>query len=140
MATKGSDATPDPIVIAAYLDDAASDLDAAARLIVDPPNRLAAFHLQQSAEKLTKAVRLHRGLFATADHQIASLVVELPSDDPWRAKLLALGPLSSFATSYRYPSPAGKLKPAPAAKDLQVWIDTIAALIVEARADLLRSR
>jgi hypothetical protein len=33
-------------VVAAYLDDADLDLDAAKRLIADPPNRLAGFHLQ----------------------------------------------------------------------------------------------
>jgi hypothetical protein len=41
-------------VIAAYLDDVDVDLDAGLRLIADPPNRMAAFHLQQAAEKLVK--------------------------------------------------------------------------------------
>jgi HEPN domain-containing protein len=58
-------------VIAAYLDDVDLDLDAARRLAADPPNRLAAFHLQQAAEKLVKAVRLARRLHITADHSIA---------------------------------------------------------------------
>jgi len=60
----------DPRVIAAYLDDVDLDLDAAKRLIADPPNRLAAFHLQQAAEKLVKAVRLGRSLRVTAEHNI----------------------------------------------------------------------
>jgi hypothetical protein len=65
---------PDPAkdnrVIAAYLDDVDLDLDATRRLIADPPNRLAAFHLQQAAEKLVKAVRLSRGLRLTKEHSI----------------------------------------------------------------------
>ena len=42
-------AKPDPRVIAAYLDDVDLELDAAKRLIADPPNRFAAFHLEQAA-------------------------------------------------------------------------------------------
>lgn len=44
---------------------------------------IAAFHLQQAAEKLVKAVRLSRGLHATADHNIPALVGELKTDDEW---------------------------------------------------------
>lgn len=86
---------PDPRVITAYLDDVDLELDAARRLAVDPPNRFAAFHLQQASEKLVKAVRLSRGLRVTADHDLEALVDELPHDDAWRAKLRALEPLSS---------------------------------------------
>jgi HEPN domain-containing protein len=101
---------PDPRVIAAYVDDVVLELDAAKRLVADPPNRLAAFHLQQAAEKLVKAVRLGRGLRVTADHDIALLAEDLPQDDPWRMKFRALEPLSSYATTYRYPSPMGNAR------------------------------
>jgi HEPN domain-containing protein len=50
----------------------------AKRLIADPPNRFAAFHLEQATEKLVKAVRLGRGLRVTADHNIEALIDELP--------------------------------------------------------------
>jgi hypothetical protein len=56
----GEPPAPDPRVIAAFLDDVDLELDAARRLVADPPNRLAAFHLQQAAAKLVKAVRLRR--------------------------------------------------------------------------------
>jgi len=125
---------PDPRVIAAYLDDADLDLDAAKRLIADPPNRLAAFHLQQAAEKLVKAVRLGRGLRVTAEYNIELLVDELPHDDEWHGKLTVLEPLSAFATSYRYPSPMGKRKGSPSNDEVLAWIKTIAALNAEARA------
>lgn len=98
------------LVIAAYLDDVDLDLDAAKRLIAEPPNRLAAFHLQQAAEKLIKAVRLDRGLRVTVEHNLELLIGELPRDDPWRTKLIVLESLSSYATSYRYPSPSGRRK------------------------------
>jgi HEPN domain-containing protein len=72
---------PDPRVIAAYLDDVDLELDAARRLIENPPNRFAAFHLQQAAEKLVKAARLGRGIRITNDHNIELLVDELPPGD-----------------------------------------------------------
>lgn len=124
----------DPRVIVAYLDDVDLDLDAAKRLMAAPPNRLAAFHLQQAAEKLVKAVRLGRGLRVTAEHNIEVLVDELPHDDVWHAKLMILEPLSAFATSYRYPSPMGKRKGGPGSDEVLVWIKTIAGLSAEARA------
>src|ERR1043166_1313300 len=94
---------PDPRATAACLDDADLELDPARRLIADPPNRLAAFHLQQASEKLVKAVRLSHGLRVTADHDLEALIDELPHNDPWHAKLRVLEPLSAYATTYRYP-------------------------------------
>jgi HEPN domain-containing protein len=129
---------PDPRVIAAYLDDVDLELDAARRLVADPPNRFAAFHLQQASEKLVKAVRLSRGLRVTADHDLEALVDELPHDDPWRAKLRVLEPLSAYATTYRYPSPMGKRKGGPGNDEVVVWIKAIAGLNIEARASLLK--
>jgi hypothetical protein len=83
-----------------------------------------------------KAIRLHRGLFASADHNILALVEELPSDDAWRAKLSPLGVLSAYATTFRYPSPAGKRKPGLSSKEVLEWIATIGALVVDVRAVL----
>lgn len=79
---------------------AALDLDAARRLLVEPPNLLAANHLQQAAEKILGAVRLDRGLLNTKDHDLVLLIDgregggeprPLPPADPWRD-------LSSVAT------------------------------------------
>lgn len=125
---------PDPIVIAAYLDDVDGELEAARRLAEDPPSRFAAFHLQQAAEKLVKAVRLRCGLYVTTDHNIVALVDELAQDDEWRAKLSPLGILSAYATTFRYPSPSGKRKPGLSKKEVLDWIEKIGALTVEARA------
>ena len=130
--------SPDPRVIAAYLDDVDLELDAARRLVVEPPNRFAAFHLQQASEKLVKLVRLSRGLRVTADHDLEALVDELPHDDPWHPKLRVLEPLSAYATTYRYPSPTGKRKGGPSNDEVLVWINTIAGLNLEARASLLK--
>jgi len=99
----------------------------------------AAFHLEQAAEKLVKAVRLGRGLRVTADHNLEALVDELAEDDPWREKLRVLEPLSAYATTYRYPSPTGKRKGGPSSDEVLVWIVTISGLSADARLELARS-
>lgn len=133
----GRTAVPDARVIAAYLDDVAAELDAATRLASPPPSRFAAFHLQQAAEKLVKAVRLHRGLPATADHNIRALVAELPSDDSWVSALDALGALSAYATAYRYPTPGGRRSDGPEHSEVTKWISQLSALLSRARAELV---
>jgi len=78
--------------IARLLDAAGLDLDAATRRLADPPNVLAANHLQQAAEEIVSAVRLHRGLLNTKDHDLVILLDgrphgeprPLPAGDPWR--------------------------------------------------------
>ena len=95
--------------IAKLLDAAKLDLDAATRLLVDPPNVLAANHLQQAAEKILRAVRLHRGLLNTKDHDLVILIDgrpdgeprPLPSGDPWRERFRPLESLSAYATTFR---------------------------------------
>jgi HEPN domain-containing protein len=131
---------PDLRVIAAYLDDVDVEIEAARRLIAAPPNRLAAFHLQQAAEKLVKAVRLSRGLRVTADHNLEALVAELPADDTWITKLRAVEPLSVYATTYRYPSPTGKRKGGPDDAEVLVWLKLLTGLCVDARTELLNPR
>lgn len=126
----------DPVVIGAWLDDAALDLDAARRLADDPLNRHAAFHLQQAAEKLIKAVRLSRGLHATAEHNLVALVAALPETDSWRTKLAVLEPLTVYSTAYRYPAPSGRTKSSLSKADVHEWIGRIAALVTEARMAL----
>ena len=128
---------PDLRVIAAFLDDVDLELDAAKRLIEEPPNRFAAFHLQQAAEKLVKAVRLGAALRVISEHNLEVLIDELPSKHPWKQKLRVLEPLSSYATSYRYPSPTGKRKGAPSNEEVLVWVKAIAGLSAEARASLV---
>src|SRR4051794_11500127 len=51
-------------VVQAYLDDVAEELTAFDALFA-VHNRLAAFHLEQAAEKLIRAVRIHRNLQVT---------------------------------------------------------------------------
>lgn len=126
--------------IAKLLQAASLDLDAARRLLADPPNVLAANHLQQAAEKIVSAVRLHRGLLNTKDHDLVILIDgrpggeprPLPDGDPWRDRLRPLEPLSAYATTFRY-----SLSPSPRLETLHQMLATLTALSELARIELL---
>ena len=120
-----------PIALA-YLQAAADDLDAAKRL-ASPPNRLAAYHLQQAAEK---AILIHRAVQPTAEHRIDLLVDRLPAGDAWVPRLRPLDRLTPFATTYRYPTPSGRLKDAPAADVIEQEIEVLALLLRDVRVAL----
>ena len=126
--------------IAKLLDAASLDLDAARRLLTDPPNVLAANHLQQAAEKILGAVRLHRGLQNTRDHDLVILIDgrrggephPLPEGDPWRERFRPLESLSAYATAFRY-----SLRPTPDVDDLRAMLMTLVALRAQASTELL---
>lgn len=126
--------------IVRLLDAAELDLDAATRLLADPPNVLAANHLQQAAEKIVSAVRLHRGLLNTKDHDLVILIDgrpqgeprPLPAGDPWRDRVRPLESLSAYATTFRY-----SLTPMPKIDDLQRILSTLLELHKTARTELL---
>lgn len=126
--------------IAKLLDAAHLDLDAATRLLADPPNVLAANHLQQAAEKILGAVRLDRGLLNTKDHDLVILIDgrpgglphPLPDGDPWRDRFRPLERLSAYATTFRY-----SLSPAPRIDELRPILATLQSLHALARAELL---
>lgn len=109
-------------------------------------NRHAAYHLEQAAEKLITAVRIHRGLLPSKSHDLSELIEgaarggeprPLANDDPWRARLLPLAWLSEFATTFRYPTPTGKRKPGPAPQQIFGEATKLRELIESARAELL---
>ena len=126
--------------IAKLLDAANLDLDAAKRLLADPPNVLAANHLQQAAEKILSAVRLDRGLLNTKDHDLIILIDgrpggepgPLPEGDPWRGRLRPLERLSAYATTFRY-----SLTPTPKIEDLRSILTTLIEFHELARTELL---
>jgi hypothetical protein len=119
---------------------ASLDLDVAKRCLVDPPNILAANHLQQAAEKILGAVRLHRGLLNTKDHDLVILIDgrqggeprPLPDADPWRDRFRPLESLSVYATAYRY-----SLTPEPKAEELREMLAALTTLHALASKELL---
>jgi HEPN domain-containing protein len=127
---------PGDPVVAGYLAAAADDLDAARRLAAPPANRLAAYHLQQAAEKLVKAVLVHRKIHPGVEHRIDVLVRMLDGADPWQPLLDPLDRFTPYATTYRYPSPTGRLKRGPEAPDVLAEAKEIEGLVDRARREL----
>lgn len=107
-------------VIEALLEDAESDLEMA-ELGVQAGNRLAAFHVQQAAEKLIKSLRVHCGLRQASSHDLEELIEgsehaglkPIPSEAPHRSELCRFTELTKYATTFRYPSPKGDRKQVP---------------------------
>ncbi|MDF0498250.1 HEPN domain-containing protein [Bradyrhizobium yuanmingense] len=95
----------------------------------DPGN--AAFHLQQAAEKLAKAVLDVEGIPSGVTHQIGALAALLPADHVLRPDLAAFDRFSAYATSTRYPLPGGGLPRLPTKDFLAVGIREVASLVDE---------
>ena len=91
----------------------------------------AAFHLQQAAEKLAKAVLEIEGIASGITHQIGSLAAMLPADHVFRPDLAAFDRFSSFATATRYPRPGGGLPREPDGGLLAAGIRDVAVLADE---------
>lgn len=93
-----------------WIDKADSDLDAVRRALIPDPdtnNEAAAYHLQQAAEKLLKALLVHEGLQyprGSGGHDLQMAADRLPPEHPLFADAQALAPLTPWATAYRYPS------------------------------------
>lgn len=119
-------------VVEGYFKVLDEDMAAARQLMACVP-RVSAFHLQQAAEKLVKAILSAENIHASADHNIGQLVASLPDGHEWKADLMELDYLSQFATTFRYPSETGKVKPAPERAKLEEFAELIATLADDAR-------
>lgn len=95
----------------------------------DPGN--AAFHLQQAAEKLAKAVLAVENIAFGITHQIGALAQALPADHVFRADLAAFDRFSSYGTSTRYPLPGGGMPRLPAKELLSEGIREVESLVDE---------
>jgi len=121
--------------ISAFLAVADADIEAA-RAPARIANRNAAYLCQQAAEKLIKAVLQDRGIDFGAEHRLDVLVEKLPGNDPWKSRLKPLESLTPFATTYRYPTPGGRIPAAPDLSVLEAQIVLIDGLLRTARAEL----
>ncbi|TMJ44133.1 MAG: HEPN domain-containing protein [Alphaproteobacteria bacterium] len=109
-----------------WLDTARADL-MAARNCLDGPHYLpeiAAYHCQQAAEKLVKAVLIHGGIEPAKSHDIDALVGRLSPADRIRPALEPLGRFTPYAVPFRYPGE--DLDPSPPERnDITGWITEI---------------
>jgi HEPN domain-containing protein len=105
---------------------------AVARKVVDEFPRDAAFHIEQAAEKLLKAVLTTQGIkFGVGHHQIGRLADLLPPDHVWRADMMAFDVYTSYATATRYPRPGGGMPGTPSKNVLKAGIADVSSLVGE---------
>lgn len=122
--------------VRAYLELAAKDVEAA-ELLLAGGNRYAAYHVQQSVEKVTKALLLARGVEAGIEHRHRRAMQALPVDDVWPERLRPFVGYSAYATAFRYPTPGGRIPADPPAEDLRRDMSALRALIAAVRSELL---
>lgn len=100
------------LYIASLLRIARDDLQGA-RILARASNRNAIYCCEQAAEKIIRAILTSEGLHAGASHRLAEMVDQLPDLNPLKERLRCLEELEAYATSFRYPTAAGRIALAP---------------------------
>lgn len=117
-----------------WLEVAQEDLDSARYLIEGGIARTAAFHLQQAAEKTMKAVLLAEGIdFPRTSHALTALLQLFPEGHAFRLDFRKFDAFEGYATSFRYPTPTGRIKAVENNHDLPAALRDLTVLIAEVR-------
>ncbi len=95
-------------LIASFLWLAAQNLRDA-RILQQAGSRSAFYHLEQAAELIIRAVLTSEGAHAGRSHDLGQMVEAVPPENPIRPLLVALQSLAVYATSFRYPTQAGRI-------------------------------
>ncbi len=112
------------VLISSYLRIAREDL-AGARQLASTGNRNAMYLCSQAAEKIIRAVLTSEGKNAGIKHQLDELVDMIPDENPLKPGLRAIQDLTDYATSYRYPSPKGRIKMPPSKQEFERDADAV---------------
>jgi HEPN domain-containing protein len=96
----------------------------------DPMPEQAAYHIQQAAEKLTKAVLVAVQKRPRKGHQIGEFAKRLPPSFPARARFLALDRFSDYVWAHRYPGEehGRPPPPLPSVAEARAWIAEVETL------------
>ena len=114
--------------IASFLRLAHDDLSATKLLLKDHAT-IAAYHIEQAAEKLIKAVLTRENIRArTRHHRLTELVALLPRDHRWRIEVEKLTWLEAAAMRFRCPEADGFVADLPDPTDYANAIMEIEAL------------
>jgi HEPN domain-containing protein len=118
-------------VIANLLRIAREDLEGA-RLLNTRGNRNAIYLCEQAAEKIMRAVLTSEQIHAGVRHQLDEMVGLVPEENPLKLRLRALQHLSTYATSYRYTTPTGRIPDDPPIEEIEATAKNIEAALNEA--------
>jgi HEPN domain-containing protein len=106
------------LLVANLLRVAKEDLDGA-RLLGTANNRNAVYLCEQAAEKIIRAVLTTEGKHARIKHLLNEMVDLVPDESPLKPDLRSIEHLAAYATAYRYPTAAGRIKQTPPASDFR---------------------
>ena len=110
---------------AAWLQLAEEDLKAVRNNVFgpEPAAKIAAYHCQQAAEKMVKAVLISAGVDPPHWHNIDNLIDLLPEGHRLRPQLEPLGRFSPYAIAFRYPVLDPDVLPYdPARDEILTWL------------------
>jgi HEPN domain-containing protein len=119
------------LVIANFLRVAREDLDGAL-LLASKGNRNAAYLCCQAAEKVIRAVLTSEGKHGGIKHRLDEMVDLVPEENPIKPALRAIEELSAYATTFRYPTPAGRIPDAPEGDELATLLRKVEDALAEA--------
>jgi HEPN domain-containing protein len=117
-------------VIANLLRIAREDLEGA-RMLNARHNRNAIYLCEQAAEKIIRAVLTSEKIHAGVRHQLEEMVGLVPDENPIKSRLCALQHLGTYATSYRYTTPTGRIPNDPPAEEVEATAKIIEATLIE---------
>lgn len=81
--------------------------------------------------KAIRAVLTTESIHAGIGHDLRNFVDLIPYSNPVKGQLRGIEHLGAFATAYRYPSPQGRIKPAPSQADFEKEAVKVDAVIRE---------
>jgi uncharacterized protein len=119
-------------VVASWLKKVTKDLRMArlASDAADPMPDQAAYHVQQAAEKLTKAALVAHEIRPRKGHVIEYAARRLPDTFSYRSRFFLLNRFSDYAWAHRYPEEdlTRPPPPEPSVAEVKTWIVEVEAL------------
>ncbi len=96
--------------------------------------RNATYLLEQAAEKIILAVLTSEGIHGNIRHKLGESVDAIPDDQPMKAALKEIAVLEAYATTFKYGTPSGRIKPGlNAAEEARFGAAVLAALEAAAK-------
>ncbi len=93
----------------------------------------AALNVQQTVERIARALLTHAGLAFGTSHNLGQMALSLPKDHAFVDRIISFDDLSTAVTAFRYPTEGGRLKKAPAAETLKIKLELAETLVGDAK-------
>jgi HEPN domain-containing protein len=92
------------------------------------------YHLEQSAEKIIRAILASEEVNAPANHLLDRFVAAIPDVNPFKKRLEEVVDLMDYATTYRYATTKGRIKAPPPEAYFGDRYNKVASLLADVAA------